>query len=110
MHYGVNCEKTKELDSVERVGGEPENLTLIGVTAGVGGGLFLFIMVAVICVCWKIHEQKKQMERWEQLLSSRSQFLIGIIVKESNVFLLQRATCIDWKISSHHLNNVTKLQ
>lgn len=62
VYYGDNCEKTKELDSVERVGGEPVNLTLIGVTAGVGGGLFLFIAVAVICVCRKIHEQKKQFE------------------------------------------------
>lgn len=104
MYYGDNCEKTKELDSVERVGGEPVNLTLIGVTAGVGGGLFLFIAVAVICVCRKIHEQKKQFERWEKL-SSRCQFLIN----ESNFFVAMRY--LYWlKIKSHHLNSVTKLQ
>lgn len=62
VYYGDKCEKTKELDSVEPIGGESDNLTLIGVTAGVGGGLFLFITVAVICVCRKIHEQKKQLK------------------------------------------------
>lgn len=63
VYYGDKCEKTKELDSVEPIGGESDNLTLIGVTAGVGGGLFLFITVVVICVCRKIHEQKKQLKR-----------------------------------------------
>ena len=34
-------------------------MTYIGVSAGVGGGLFLFILISVFCVCRKIQEQKK---------------------------------------------------
>lgn len=56
MYYGDKCEKIKELDFVGFIGGELDNLMLIGVIVGVGGGFFLFIMVVVICVCRKIYE------------------------------------------------------
>ncbi|XP_062609191.1 uncharacterized protein LOC134270936 isoform X2 [Saccostrea cucullata] len=56
VYLGEKCEKTEVLKDDDKA---PDNMTMISITAGVGGGLMLFIIIAFICVCRKVHEQKK---------------------------------------------------
>nr|XP_022321026.1 coadhesin-like isoform X3 [Crassostrea virginica] len=67
VYFGVNCEKTRDVSDEGTASRESDSMTYIGVSAGVGGGLFLFILISVFCVCRKIQEQKKT--RGESIVS-----------------------------------------
>lgn len=70
VYLGTNCEKTKKIADKELVSDEPNNMTVIGITAGVGGGLVIFFLSAIICVCRKVQQQKSLIERSVSSLST----------------------------------------
>jgi hypothetical protein len=52
----------KTISDKKLVSDEPNSMTIIGITAGVGGGLLMFVLGALICVCRKVQQQKSLLE------------------------------------------------
>ncbi|XP_048756323.1 papilin-like isoform X2 [Ostrea edulis] len=96
VYLGTNCEKTKKIADKELVSDEPNNMTVIGITAGVGGGLVIFFLSAIICVCRKVQQQKSLIES-SVSYSNRSSLdhldnLEGNTISKQNVYVDSNTT------------------
>lgn len=106
VYYGDKCEKTKELDSVEPIGGESDNLTLIGVTAGVGAASSCLSRWPSSVSAGKFTSRRNSWKGRGVVVQS-SDFDRNYMKKSKYFVAISQFCCLFYwlTVSSHHLKN-----